>query len=50
MLLLVRFEILGLCRNTVTTDDEISRRNGDNFAQQIQMQLSQELNIFSNIS
>ena len=47
MLLQVRFEILGLFLATMTNDDEISRRNRDNFGQQIQMQLSQEPKIFS---
>ena len=40
--LLVRFEILGLFLNTMTTDDKISRWKRDNFVQKIQMQLSQE--------
>ena len=37
MLCLFRVEILGLFRNTMTTDDKICRPNRDNFAQQIQM-------------
>ena len=39
---LVRFQLLGQSFNTLTTDDQISRRNRDNFATQIQMRLSQE--------
>ena len=46
-LFLIRFEILGLFLNTMTTDDNISRRNRDNFVQQIQMQLPQQPKIFS---
>ena len=34
------FEILGLFFNPITADDKISCRNGDNFVQQIQMQIS----------
>ena len=41
-LLLVRFEILGLLVNTMNPHDKISRRNRVNFAQQFQMQLSQQ--------
>ena len=48
--LFVRVEILGLFLNTITTDDRISRRNRDNFAQQIPMQLSQEPKFLSQIS
>ena len=46
-LLLFRFEVLGLILNTMTTGDNISHRNRDNFAQQIQMQLSQKPKSFS---
>ena len=46
-LLLVRFEILALFLKTMTTDDKISRRKRDYFAQQNQMQLSQEPKTFS---
>ena len=45
-LLLVRFEILRLFLNRMTTDDKISHRNRHNFGQQIQMQLSQQQNSF----
>ena len=41
-LLLVRFQILPLFLNTMTTNDEIFRRNRDHFGQQIQMKLSQK--------
>ena len=44
---LVRFQLLGQSFNTLTTDDQISRRNRDNFATQIQMRLSQEPKRFS---
>ena len=49
-LLLVRFELLALFLNTMTTDDKISPHNSENFAQQIQMQLSQEPKIFYGFS
>ena len=42
-MLLVRFETLAIFLNIMTTDDEICRYNRDDFAQQIQMQLSQQL-------
>ena len=45
--LLVRFEILALFVNTMTTEDKNSRRNRDHFEQQIQMQLSQKSKVFS---
>ena len=37
MLVLVKFAILGLFLNAITTDDKISRHNRHDFAQQIQM-------------
>ena len=49
-LLLVRFEILGLLVETMTSNDKISRRNGDNSAQQVQMKLSQKPKTFSEFS
>ena len=47
---LVKLETLGLFLNTMTTDDKISRRKRDNFAQQFQMSLSQEPKIFLDVS
>ena len=48
-MLLVRCEILGRFLNTMTTDDNISRGNRNNSAQQIQMQLSQQPKRFSRV-
>ena len=45
--LLVRFEILALFLNTITSDGKISCRVRDDLAQQFQMQLSQEPTSFS---
>ena len=47
--LLVRSEILGLFINTLTSDDKYSRHDRENFPQQIQMQLSQKLQNFSQL-
>ena len=46
-LLLVKSEILGLLVNTFTADDKYSRHNIDNFSEQVEMQLSQNLKSFS---
>ena len=46
-LALVRFEILRLFLNKMTTDDKISLRNRNDFAQHIQMHKSQEPKPFS---
>ena len=46
-LFLVRFEILALFLNTMASNDKISRRNRDNFKQQIQRQLSENPKAFS---
>ena len=48
-MLLVRCEILERFLNTMTTDDNISCGNRNNFAQQIQMQLSQQSKRFSGV-
>ena len=45
-LLVVRFEILGLFPNKMTTGDKISRPNRDNLEQQIQMPLSHQPKAF----
>ena len=42
--LLVRFEILGLCVYTLTTNDQYSRHNRDNFKPPIQMAISKKPN------
>ena len=39
--------MLGLFVNTLTADDKYSRKNWENFPQQIQMQISQTLKTFS---
>ena len=43
---LVKFEILGLFVNKLTTDDKYSRHNRNNFRQSIQMQLSKKAKTF----
>ena len=47
MSLLVRSEILQLFVNTLLDEDKYSCHNKENFAQQIQMQLSKKLIFFS---
>ena len=49
MSVLVRCQIVGLFVNTLTPDDKYSRQNIENFLQQLQMQLSQKQNSFSQI-
>ena len=46
-LLLVRFEIVGLFLNKMTTNEKISSPNRDNFVQHIQMELYQQPKFFS---
>ena len=49
MSLLVRFEILGLLVNTLTTNYEYSHSNTDNLPLPFQMQLSKKLKRFSSL-
>ena len=49
-MLLVTSEILGLFVITLATNDKYSHRNTENFPQQIQMELSQKQNNFSQFS
>ena len=46
---LVRIESLGPSFNTLAADDKYSRRNMQNFQQQLQTGLSQKQNIFLQI-
>ena len=46
---LVKIESLGPSFNTLTADDKYSRRNMQNFQQQLQTALSQKQKIFSAI-
>ena len=48
MSLLVMCKILGVCVNTLTTDDKYSLCNSDNLPQPIQRQLSNKNNFFLN--
>ena len=49
MIALLRVETLGRFVNTLTADDKYSRRNVQNFQQQLRTALSQTQNIFPGI-